>query len=209
LIIFGWLRRFTTLGVKPDECATCNRVCDHVVGRKTWWFSLFWFPVLLFKWEHGMACSNCGAWTGIPWRAVRSAMKTGVLHLERPRPGALAALSEMAAADNAPPPQLATTFDRFTVNPKRGLFDFYTKAWPVAVVAFFVLVGISVALNPRPTGPEAVSEGAHECWEAADGSVNGCRMASGEIVGTSIGTPVTCYFDEAKVESQETISCDR
>ena len=75
--IFGWLRRFSVLGVKADECATCGQVSQHVVGRKTHWGHLFWIPVLFLGFTHGMVCSSCGAWTGIPWRQVKGAMKTG------------------------------------------------------------------------------------------------------------------------------------
>ena len=33
--IFGWLRRFTILGLKVDECSNCAQVSQHVVGQKT------------------------------------------------------------------------------------------------------------------------------------------------------------------------------
>ena len=81
--IFGWMRRFTVLGVKVDECEKCGQVGQHVVGRMTYWGHLFWIPVVLLGFNHGMACPNCHAWTGIRWRRVRSAMKTGSLPLDR------------------------------------------------------------------------------------------------------------------------------
>jgi hypothetical protein len=34
MIIFGWLRPFTILGLKLDECANCGQVCNHFVGRR-------------------------------------------------------------------------------------------------------------------------------------------------------------------------------
>jgi hypothetical protein len=34
---FGWVRRFTVLGVELDECSACGQGCEHVVDRETNW----------------------------------------------------------------------------------------------------------------------------------------------------------------------------
>ena len=131
LVIFGWLRRFTILGIKLDECASCGQVCEHVVGRKTNWGHVFWIPVLFLGFSHGMICSTCGVWTPLGWQSVRAAMKLGVLPLDRPRPNAPAMLAAAAAQEGEPPPHPAAVFDRLIVNQKRGPWDLYLKAWPV------------------------------------------------------------------------------
>jgi len=202
VIIFGLMRRFTILGIKLDACTSCGRECDHVVGRKTRWGHIFWAPVLFLGWEHGMLCSSCGAWTGIPWRQVRAAMKSGELRLDRPH---------------------GFLHDRFMVNPKRGAFDLYTKAWPLLAVGVLVLVGLSSALKAGPSdGGRAIPAAsaaptvratprppAHVCWEAADGTLNGCRLSSGSIVGSATGSMVTCFFFDSDLETSGTVSCSQ
>lgn len=222
LIIFGWLRRFTVLGIKIDECPQCGRVCEHVVGRKTNWGHIFWLPLLSLGWEHGMACTVCHAWTGIGWREVRAAMRSGELHLDRPRPAAMALLAaeaEQAALSNEPPPHPTVVFDRMLVNPKRGPWDFWTKAWPIVFVAVIAFSGVSAALKPvtasgsrgsQSTGPAiAPSLPAHQCWLGQDGQLNGCTRSNGTVLGSGTGTPITCYFEDAALETSDTLSCDR
>lgn len=208
LVIFGWMRRFTILGIKVEECAQCGQVCEHVVGRKTNWGHVFWIPVLFLGFEHGMACTTCQAWTGIPWREVRGAMKSGVLRLDRPRPNAPALLAAAAEAGE-PPLHPAVVFDRLLVNPRRGPWDLYLKAWPVLVAALLVTGGVNAATRPSssasPSTPSAT--GAHQCWEAADGSIAGCRMNSGVMMGDASGTPITCYFTEPL--TADTLRCSR
>ena len=212
LIIFGLLRRFTVLGIKLDECATCGAVCQHVVGRKTTWGHVFWIPVLFLGFSHHLICSKCGASTQLKWQSVRSGMKTGSLPPDRPRPNAPALLAAAAAQEGTPPPNPATVFDRLHVNPKRGFWDLYLKAWPV-LVAGLLVVG---AISPRATtatgsGGTSVAPpvygAAHQCWEASDGSINGCRMSDGSVMGSASGTQITCYFNEPLPATETTLSC--
>jgi hypothetical protein len=206
LVIFGLLRGFTVLGIKLDECPQCGAFCEHVVGRKTNWGHIFWVPFLFLGLTHGMACSACRHWTGIPWRTVRAAMRTGTLPLDRPRPTAQAMLAAQAAEAGEPPPHPAAVFDRFDVNPKRGGWDLYLKAWPM-IVAALIAIG---ALAPRTAPSQAASHSApHQCWEAADGSITGCRMADGTVEGETTGTPTTCFFDEPLPSADVTLRCTR
>ncbi len=216
--IFGWLRRFTTLGVKLDECANCGQVCEHVVGRKTNWGHVFWIPVLFLGFSHGLICTTCGSWSPLSWQGVREAMKTGVLHLDRPRPNAPGMLAAAAAESGQPPLQPAAAFDRLVVNPKRGAWDMYLKAWPVLVALLLVAGAVSPHSSPSLAGGGAtggsgttISQPAygaeHQCWEAADGSINGCRLDDGTVDGLASGTPLTCYFDEPLPATQTTIRC--
>lgn len=214
MIIFGWLRRFTVLGVKLDECANCGHLCEHVVGRKTNWGHVFWIPMLFLGFSHGMICSTCGAWTSLSWQSVRAGMKSGILPIARPRPNAPALLAAAAAENGEPAPQPAAFFDRLLVNPKRGPWDLYLKAWPVLAAALLV-VGAVAPRTPAGAGgsDNPVSQpaygAAHQCWEAPDGSINGCRLANGSVDGSASGMPITCYFDEPLPAGETTLSCRR
>jgi hypothetical protein len=212
LVIFGWMRRFTILGVKLDECANCHNVCEHIVGRKTNWGHVFWMPVLFLGFSHGMACSTCTTWTPLSWQSVRAAMKSGVLPLDRPRPTGPALLAAAATEEGRPQLQPAAVFDRMLVNPKRGPWDLYLKAWPVLVAALLVAGALApktpaVAGSNGPNGSQPADGSAHQCWEAPDGSINGCRLVSGSIQGSASGTPLTCYFDEPLPAADTTLRC--
>jgi hypothetical protein len=162
-----------------------------------------------------MICSSCGTWTPLTWQSVRAAMKAGRLPLNRTRPNAPALIAAVAAEDGVPPVQPEAVFDRLLVNPKRGPWDLYLKAWPV-LVAVLIVAG---AVAPRTSADGSYGTGtspsvsqpaygtAHQCWEASDGSINGCRMANGLIDGSSSGTPITCYFDEPLPANNVTLRC--
>ena len=181
---------------------------------------MFWIPVLFLGWEHGMICTTCHTWTGIPWRQVRAAMRSGTLPLDRARPAA-PALAQAAADEGGPPVPVGPLFDRLLVNPKRGLFDFYTKAWPVVVAGVLLLGGLgSVGKSGTVDAAYPTSGGsrnsvstpdapAHQCWEDATGTLVGCRLSSGTIVGTSSGSLTTCYFYDADIETKDSVTCDR
>jgi hypothetical protein len=165
--------------------------------------------VLFLGFSHGMLCPTCGAWTGIPWKTVRESMKTGVLSIDHARPHAEAHLESLISPSGFVP-KPAEVFDRFTVNPKRGFWDLYLKAWPV-LVAVVILIG---AFAPKPNtqaangGGAPTSDGpAHQCWEASDGSINGCRLSNGSMDGVATGTSLTCYFNEPLPTGNTTISC--
>jgi hypothetical protein len=202
-IIFGLLRRFTVLGMKLDECATCGNLAEHVVGRKTAWGHIFWLPVLFLGFSHGMICSACGTWTGLSFGDVRAGMKTGKLSRNASRAtSTLLPASERAAS--TPP------LDTLVVNPKRGFWDFYLKAWPVLVAGLLVLGTLSPK-TPASAGSVGATDSyngaAHTCWMATDGTISGCRLADGFIEGQAVGTPITCYFNEPLPATASSISC--
>jgi hypothetical protein len=209
------MTRFTVLGVKIDQCAQCGQVCPHVVGRKTRWAGMFWLPLVLLGFTHGMACSTCHTWTGIPWRQVRVATKTGMLPLDRSRPNALELLAAAAPPDQ-PPLSPTAVFDRLQVNPKRGPWDLYLKAYPVLIalmVGFGMLApGLSHRTAPGLASPASTlppSSGTpHTCWRDDDGSISGCRLDNGTIEGFSTGQETTCYFSEP-LGSQTSLRCRR
>jgi hypothetical protein len=138
-------------------------------------------------------------------------MKSGVLPLARSRPNAPAMLAA-SAQEGEPPLQVATVFDRLLINPKRGPWDLYLKAWPVLVTGLLV-VGALAPRTPVVGGGNAIPVSqpaygaAHQCWEAPDGSVSGCRLANGAVEGLASGTLITCYFDEPLPANNTTLSC--
>ena len=207
MIIFGWSRQPTILGSKVDHCAACGVTGPHLLVRKTWWATLFWIPVLFLRFEHGMACVACGAWTGIGFRTMRRAMKTGLLPLPgRARPNTLE-IREQVAEETGHRPTETELYDAVQVNPKRGAWDLALKVWPVAVVALVAALAIGAALPPGPELPSPARPAAHTCWLDEDGYVNGCRNLDGSIEGTSTGTETTCYYTEPLPTGDFTIYC--
>jgi hypothetical protein len=211
LIIVSWMTRFTVLGMKMDQCDRCGRVCQHVVGRKTRWAGVFWLPLIFLGFEHGMICTTCRAWTGIPWRQVRVATKTGALPLARNRPDAMALLTA-AAAENEPPLSAQAVFDRMVINPKKGPWDLYLKAWPVIVAGLIALAILAPIVSPKhasPAGGNGTGDTPHTCWLDADHTLTGCRLDNGTIQGYSTEFPTVCYFSEPLLTSQKTLSCKK
>lgn len=207
MIIWGWLSRFTILGVKLEECLTCGGVCEHVVGRKTSWAHVFWFPIFPYQVAHLMLCTTCHAETKLSRRDVNRAMQTGLLHLDRPRPNSPAILEAEAARateTGETPPDPALVFEQFLVNPKRGPWDLYLRAYPFLVLAIVGVVALGAVmpsiLGPGgravPTTPPAGTVLPHECWEDETGTITGCRMADGTITGDVGPSKLTCFFSE-------------
>jgi hypothetical protein len=143
MVIFGLLNPVTFLGSKLDQCQTCGLVGNHLLVRKTYWGHLFWVPVVLLGFKHGMACANCGAWTGIPMLQMRNGMRNQSLPLARVRPD-LERMRTQIFDETYRRPTEAELFDRVGVNPRRGAFDLYFKLWPVLVVGLVVLAVIAV-----------------------------------------------------------------
>ncbi len=221
LVIFGLLRRVTILGLKFDECSNCGSLCEHVVARKTNWGHVFWVPVLFLGWQHGMLCTSCQTWSGIAWRDVRAAMRSGRLHLDRPRPHTPALLAAAAQESGEAAPDANQVLDRLVVNPKRGFWDLYLKVWAVAV-AVLLVASVASGVSRQGTGVGGYSQGAggtqvvapaygqaHRCWEDSTGQITGCQMNDGSLMGVTSGIATTCYFSEPLPPSQTTVRCDR
>lgn len=120
--------------------------------------------------------------------------------------------SQQTSVESVPDP--AEIFDPVVRNPKRGFFDFYTKAW--AVLAVLALVGGALQ-PPRSTatsgsstvgsGTEAVAPAvagtAHRCWYTGS-ALNGCETSSGTtmLFGYPTGTQTTCWFVEPLLDGQ-------
>jgi hypothetical protein len=214
-MIVGWHRFASILGFKTDECTNCGFIGPHALVRKTWWFELFFIPVLLFRFQHGMACTQCGAWTGIPFLELRRGLKSGKLPLARQRP----------KFEQLPPDEWGVrpdpaTLDVVTRNPSPGLMNLYTRVWPFlagVLIAAVILIGL---LNPTPKTPDGqVIDAqlqdrygqAHDCWVDSmgpQGAVIGCKLNDGEMVGSSDGIKTVCYFNEADLASLDRIRCN-
>lgn len=207
MIIFGWSRQPTILGSKVDHCAACAVTGPHLLVRRTWWATIFWVPVLLLRFEHGMACAACGAWTGIGFRTMRRAMKTGLLPLPgRARPNSLD-VRERIAEETGHRPSETELYDTVQVNPRRGAWDLALKLWPVAVIAVIAVLAIGAALPPGPEPSPAARPAAHTCWLDDDGSITGCRLVDGSTEGFSTDLETTCYFTEPLPTGDVTLYC--
>ena len=197
MILYGYGIHPTILGSKVEQCTACHVTGPHLLIRKVWWASFFTIPFMPLRFQHGMACQACGAWSGIPWRTMRAGIRTRRLPLPaRHRTGVWDA-REAAAAELGRTPTEAELFDTVAVNPKRGGADLALKAWPVVVIVVLVALGGIAVLSPAGTKP-ASSLGpptAHTCY-VKDGFVNGCRYDNGAVEGYAIGTPTTCLFSE-------------
>jgi hypothetical protein len=195
MIFFGWFRSPIVLGVKADLCEKCSAVTPHAILRVTHWAHVFWVPVLLIGLRHRLVCGQCGTERGLGWRQVRSALKTGRLPMP-PRPG-FKEWGQKAFDETGRFPQ-EVELEPVEVNPKRGPWDLWLKAWPVlavAVIAFAILSSSTFRPNPTPAA-NTPQYAAHQCWEAADGTINGCKLTNGFVSGKAEGKQITCWFTE-------------
>jgi hypothetical protein len=214
-MIVGWQRFVSILGFKTDECSNCGVIGRHALVRKTWWFDIFFIPIVLLRFQHGMVCTQCGAWTGIPFLELRRGLKSGKLPLARPRPK----FEQLPPDEWGARPDPAT-LDVVTPNPSPGLMNWYVRVWPFLAVGLVALVIVYGMLNPTPKTPDGQVIDkqlqdrygqAHDCWVDSTGShgaVLGCKMHDGEMVGDSDGIKTVCYFAEADLASLEKIRCN-
>jgi hypothetical protein len=99
--------------------------------------------------------------------------------------------------------EVAAVVDPVMVNPNRGIFDVYLKAWPVLaaiVLAIALANSSSSSASTYPNGGNydysTPTGQTHTCWTSA-GTINGCQSSSGGwLFGSQTGTLTTCYFDE-------------
>ena len=199
MLIYGLLTSPIILGAKQDLCATCNVAGPHLILRRVRWVEIFFVPVLPLWINHRLVCTNCGAETKLGLGQVRQALGSGKLPLPH-----RAKFDEYADAlwnDNQRRPSEAE-FDPVERNPKRSAWNVYLKLWPVLVVVLIAAIAFwprSVEAPPPRT--------AHDCWIASDGSLAGCRMFDGTMLGDAIGSPTTCYFVEPLPSGDYRLSC--
>lgn len=194
LIFYGYERHGTVLGLKSEQCLKCGVTGPHQLMRKVWWASIFTIPFMPLWFRHGMACMNCDAWTGLPWRTMRQATRTGILKFPDRRRTGMWDIRQAAADENGMIPTEQDIFDPVTVNPNKGGADKALKLWPVAIILIVGVIGIAGALGPKPA-PSPSKPTAHTCY-AQETFINGCRYDNGTMEGDPVGTPTTCYFSE-------------
>jgi hypothetical protein len=197
VIVYGYESHAIVLGSKVEQCTACRVTGPHLLIRKVWWASLFTIPFMPLRFKHGMICQACGAWTGIPWRAMRAGLKARRLPLPDRKRTEVWEAREAAAEEWGHTPTEAELFDTVVLNPKRGGADLALKAWPVAVVVLVAaLLGFGAigAIGSKPV-PTLRAPTAHTCY-LKDGFVNGCQYDNGTVEGYAIGTPTTCLFSE-------------
>ena len=201
MVIYGWLQRAVVLGTKADLCAVCGAVTPHAILRLVSWAHVFWVPFLPFLIRHRLTCTECGTERKLGFRQVRRALRERRLPLQR---DGFKAWAVEAFEQTGRMPQEAE-LDPVEPNPRRGPWDLYLKAYP-AIVAGLVLA--VVLLSSRPPAPAAAAPTVptlHACWEASDGSISGCRMEDGTMVGRQSGTERECWFVEPLTEQTRMI----
>ena len=209
MIIYGWLRPTILLAFKNDLCATCNVAGPHAIVRRVSWVSIFFVPVLPIWINHRLVCGNCAAETKLGYRQVRSALKTGKLPLP-PRANYPAYAQALYDANERRPAEVE--FDPIEKNAQRGGWHTYNWLWTIGAGVVIVLLVLGAMLR-MPSVPAAAPGASptpglsHACWLAADGSINGCRMHDGEVLGVPEGSPTVCYFREPIPSAGQSITC--
>jgi hypothetical protein len=216
MIVYGWTRPTILLAVKNDLCATCSVAGPHAIVRRVHWASIFFVPVLPFWMNHRLVCGSCGAETKLGYRQVRAALKSGNLPLP-PRSNYPAFAKALFDANERRPAE--REFDPIERNPNRSGWQTYGRLWTVVAGLVAVLFVVAmVTYQPSPPSAPAAAPGAtpaptfddtpgHTCWLAADGSINGCEMRDGTIVGVGTGKATVCYFDEPLPTGDYSVRC--
>lgn len=165
--MIGRRRRTFPLGIKLEECASCQTIGPHAVARRVRWFEVLSLPLVRLGVDHALICGSCGQLTPISADAVRNGLKTGAMEIDRPRPLVSADLlrrsnpsSGQAAASMSwsvlkeDPRVVRSTYDRRLrevvriPEPSRGAI--YARIWPalaLIVVAAVLLPAGSAAIR--------------------------------------------------------------
>lgn len=211
MIIFGWRMWSHVLGTKIDECLKCGTIGRHILVRRSYWVSLFFCPVILLRLKHGMICSTCNEWTGIPMLEMIRGTTSGRLPLNRPRPRFATAEPDQFGMR----PTVADVMDPITRNPTPRLSALYVRFWPLLAVLVIVAVVTVSVLFPAPKTPggqtidtslQSQYGQAHDCW--SDGTeIAGCKLHDGTLVGSETGTETVCYFNEPLSLATDSLEC--
>jgi hypothetical protein len=202
VIIYGLITAGSVLATKHDLCATCNVAGPHAIVRRSRWAEIFFIPVAPVWVNHRLICGNCGAETKLGFGQVRRALREGKLPLG-PRANFPAYVEQLYEAGERRPSE--SEFDPIEPNPRPGGWNLALKAWPIVAV---LVIAALVFVPPLLRGPEIpVANAGHDCWMAADGSISGCRMHDGTVVGEAVGEPTRCYFVEPMPTGEYTLTC--
>jgi hypothetical protein len=144
VLVYGWLRRPIVLAAKTDLCTTCRQVGTHAIVRVVQWVEIFFIPILPFWSGHQLVCLNCKASQKLSRKQVREALKTGKLAL--PARPEFKDYARQQFQETGRSPQ-ESELDPVEINPRRGPWDLYLKAWlivvPAVIVGFFILGALS------------------------------------------------------------------
>jgi hypothetical protein len=206
--LIGWVRRFSVLGIKVDECEACGEIGPHTLGRKVWWGTLFHIPLLFLRFQHGMVCANCGAWSGIRFDRMWRGLWSGRLPLGRPREHFIA----LPPDEHGVTADVAAVMDPIQVPVKRDGWDIYLRVWPFIVAVWIIAV---VLLSPHTSLGSSFDRDlqsrygeAHDCWVDGGGLIAGCRLDSGVMDGSTSAVRTVCYFNEPLDEATNTFHCN-
>jgi hypothetical protein len=215
LILIGVRTWIHMLGTKLEECLQCGVIGQHLLIRRSEWFTIFFIPILPLGIRYGLTCVACKKWTKIPRGQMTRGIREGRLPLDTPRPKFDA--TEPDYMGNKP--TAAQFLDPIVRNDKTTLSYLYMRIWPalagVAVVAIAVSVAFSIVVgSPKTPMGQKINANlesrygkAHDCWDSGI-TVNGCRLQNGTQVGSQVGTLTVCYFNEPMPDADQTITCD-
>ncbi|MHB8961015.1 MAG: hypothetical protein ACYDAN_15500 [Candidatus Limnocylindrales bacterium] len=94
--------------------------------------------------------------------------------------------------------------------PERPIAVLRTLGGAYAGFAFFVAVGFGLAaVSPGNTMDTLAAKygPAHSCWQTDQGEITGCRLSTGEMLGSVGVNPTTCFFSEPVPETTTTLHC--
>jgi hypothetical protein len=201
------------LGIKIDECLKCGTIGQHYLVRRSYWISIFFCPVILLRLKHGMICSTCAEWTGIPMLQMIRGTTSGRLPLNRPRPRFATAEPDQFGMR----PTVADVMDPIKLNTTPRPSAVYVRVWPaLAALVVVALITVSVLFPaPKTPGGQTIDTSlqskygqAHDCWDDGTGIV-GCKMHNGTLMGTQAGTEKVCYFNEPLSLTTAKLECDK
>jgi hypothetical protein len=165
--IIGRTRRAIPLGIKLEECPSCQTIGSHAIARRVKWFEVLSLQLVRLGSDHVLICGNCGRMTPISRDLAKTGLETGKLQIDRDRPLVSAELLRRAGKRRAET-SASPTWSVFEEDPTlvRATYDHrlrevlripgqnrqavYAKVWPILaliVAGAVALPGGSVALQ--------------------------------------------------------------
>ncbi len=125
MTLIGRTWRAIPLGIKLDECPSCQTIGPHAVARRVRWFEVLRLQLVRLGSDHALICGKCGLETPIAGDVVKAGLKAGTLKIDRQRPlvdaqalqrcgqgDGSAAVSLGGSAPKADPGEIRATYDR-------------------------------------------------------------------------------------------------
>ena len=175
--IIGRTGRAIPLGIKLEECPSCQTIGPHAIARRVRWFEVLSLQLVRLRSDHVLVCGKCGRETPIARDVVKTGLETGAVEIERERPLVSAELlrrvgQHIGEASASPTWSVLeedlslarATYDRRLREvlriPGPNRQAMYARAWPVlalVVAGAVLLTGGSVAMQTAGVASTAPS----------------------------------------------------